>query len=227
MNIGTPAGGRAGRGGPALLGLAALLAGVLLLVGLIGVLVATGGDGTSTAPTLPDSPAAQPVGEPPAPAGPDATPAPTRRDRRAARPVRISIPAIGVRAPVIPLGLDEAGALEVPQDFSQTGWWTGGSRPGERGPAVIVGHVDSRTGPAVFYRLGALRTGDEIVVERADGTNARFHVQRSSRYAKASFPTTAVYGPTSRPALRLITCSGTFDRETGHYVDNTVVFAGR
>jgi hypothetical protein len=227
VNVGTPAGGRAGRGGPALLGLAALLAGVLLLVGLIGVLVATGGAGGSTTPRLPDSPAAQPVGEPPAPAGPDPTATPTGDDRRAARPVRISIPSIGVRAPVVPLGLDKSGALEVPQDFAQTGWWTGGSRPGERGPAVIVGHVDSRTGPAVFFRLGALRAGDEIVVERADGTSARFHVQRSDRYAKQRFPTAAVYGPTAGPALRLITCSGTFDRATGHYLDNTVVFAGR
>jgi hypothetical protein len=74
--------------------------------------------------------------------------------------VRIAIPAIGVSAPVVPLGLDRTGALEVPRDFAETGWWTGGARPGERGPAVVVGHVDSSSGPAVFFRLGDLPRGD-------------------------------------------------------------------
>jgi hypothetical protein len=149
-----------------------------------------------------------------------------RRTRRASRPVRISIPAIGVTAPVIRLGLDRSGALEVPRDFGDTGWWTGGARPGERGPAVIAGHVDSYTGPAVFFRIGNLRRGDAITVERADGSSVRFHVQRSAHYPKAHFPTTKVYGPTAKPTLRLITCSGKFDRASGHYLDNTVVYAG-
>lgn len=145
---------------------------------------------------------------------------------RAPRPIRIMIPAIGVSAPVIPLGLDRKGALEVPQDFAETGWWTGGSRPGERGPAVIAGHVDSHTGPAVFFRIGNLRRGDAITIERADGSRVRFRVERSARYPKARFPTAQVYGATRTPALRLVTCSGTFDRASGHYLDNTVVYAG-
>jgi len=148
-----------------------------------------------------------------------------RRPRRAPRPVRISIPAVGIDARVIPLGLDRSGALEVPKDFGDAGWWTGGSRPGERGPAVVAGHVDSYTGPAAFYRIRDLRRGDAITVERAGGSRVRFRVERSAHYPKAHFPTAAVYGATTAPALRLITCSGTFDRDSGHYVDNTVVFA--
>jgi Sortase domain len=145
--------------------------------------------------------------------------------RRAALPVRLEIAAIGVRAPVIRLGLNRDGSLEVPTRFDETGWWAGGARPGELGPAVIAGHVDSRTGPAVFFRLGRLRPRDAIVVVRRDGSRVPFLVQRTARYRKAAFPTAAVYGPTRTPALRLITCSGAFDSASGHYVDNTVVYA--
>ena len=145
--------------------------------------------------------------------------------RRAAVPVRIEIDAIGVGAPVIRLGLNPDGTLEVPTRFGDTGWWTGGARPGERGPAVIAGHVDSRGGPAVFFRLDRLRARDAIVVVLRDGSRVRFLVQRTARYRKAAFPTAAVYGPTRTPALRLITCSGAFDSASGHYVDNTVVYA--
>ena len=156
---------------------------------------------------------------------PRRTKRPRRRARRAPRPVRVLIPAIGVDASVIPLGLDRTGALEVPENFGDTGWWTGGSRPGERGPAVIAGHVDSYTGPAVFFKIGKLRRGDAIAVQRADGSRVKFHVQRARHYAKARFPTAEVYGKTAGPTLRLITCSGTFDRASGHYLDNTVVYA--
>jgi hypothetical protein len=161
----------------------------------------------------------------PTPAATVRPPAPPRR--RPAPPIRIEIAAIGVRAPVIRLGLNRDGTLEVPTDFGDTGWWTGGPRPGERGPAVIAGHLDSRTGPAVFFRLGRLRAGDAIVVVRRDGSRVRFLVQRAARYRKAAFPTAQVYGPTRQPTLRLITCSGAFDSASGHYVDNTVVYAAR
>ena len=126
---------------------------------------------------------------------------------------------------MIRLGLNPDRSLEVPKDFGDTGWWTGGPRPGERGPAVIAGHVDSRTGPAVFYKIGDLRPGDAIVVHRSDGSRARFTVQGSRQYPKAHFPTARVYGRTPGPTLRLITCSGTFDSASGHYLDNTVVYA--
>jgi sortase (surface protein transpeptidase) len=139
--------------------------------------------------------------------------------------VRVEIPSIGVRAPVIPLGLNPDGSLEVPEDFDETGWWTGGARPGERGPAVVAGHVDSTTGPAVFYRLAELGRGDPVEIVRRDGTRVRFVVQHSERYPKARFPTDRVYGATPGPTLRLVTCSGDFDSSTGHYLDNTVVYA--
>ncbi len=97
--------------------------------------------------------------------------------------------------------------------------------PGRLGPAVIAGHVDSRSGPAVFYRLRELRPGDLVVVERADGTRLRFLVERVDRFPKAGFPTAAVFGPVPSAALRLITCAGDFDRASGHYLDNLVVSA--
>jgi sortase (surface protein transpeptidase) len=155
-----------------------------------------------------------------------AAPAPRPAHReRASVPVRVEIPSIGVRAPVIKLGLNPDRSLEVPKDFGDTGWWSGGPRPGEPGPAVIVGHVDSYTGPAVFYRLSELGRGDEIVVVGRDGSRSRFTVEGSERYPKDDFPTARVYGRTDGPTLRLITCGGDFDSSTGHYVDNAVVYA--
>ena len=148
-----------------------------------------------------------------------------RRGQRVARPVRIEIPSIGVEARIVWLGLNPDHSLEVPTNFADTGWWSGGPRPGERGPAVIAGHVDSKSGPAAFYRIRDLRPGDAIVVERRDGSRARFTVRGSEQYPKTHFPTARVYGRTAGPTLRLITCSGTFDSATGHYLDNTVVYA--
>jgi sortase (surface protein transpeptidase) len=201
-----------------LAGLAALVAGAALLVAALAV--KTGG-GVSTEPVAPALGAASSL-----PAQPASGRSHRAASRRAAIPVRLEIPAIGVRAPLVRLGLDREGALEVPSDFAAAGWWSGGSRPGEPGPAVIAGHVDSYTGPAVFFRLGELRRGDVVTVLRADGSRVRFAVERSERHPKSRFPTARVYGPTRRGALRLITCSGAFDRAAGHYADNTVVFAG-
>jgi hypothetical protein len=147
------------------------------------------------------------------------------RPRRPAPPVRVIIPAIAVRARVVRLGLNPDRTLQTPKDFTTTGWWSGGPRPGERGAAVIVGHVDSQTGPAVFYALSRLRRGDGIHVIGADGRSARFVVQRLAHFPKARFPTRQVYGRTRWPTLRLVTCSGAFDASSGHYLDNTVVFA--
>jgi hypothetical protein len=147
------------------------------------------------------------------------------RPRRAARPRRIEIPAIGVSAPVIPIGLNKDRTIEVPKDFSETGWYRLGPRPGERGPAVIVGHVDSKTGPAVFYRLRELKPGDRIVIRGAHRKAVRFRVNGLERWPKAEFPTRRVYGRTRGSVLRLVTCSGAFNSSSGHYVDNTIVFA--
>ncbi len=124
-----------------------------------------------------------------------------------------------------PLGLLPDGPLEVPTDYQQAGWYTGGVTPGEVGTAVIAGHVDSHHGPAVFFGLAALRADDRVQVPRADGSTATFVVYSSEQFAKDQFPTRAVYGATSEAELRLITCGGDFDRVTGHYRDNVVVFA--
>ena len=105
------------------------------------------------------------------------------------------------------------------------GWYRLGPRPGEPGSAVILGHVDSTSGPAVFYRLRELRRGDQILVGRADGSSVRFVVDRIGQYPKKWFPTDQVYYPTLTPELRLVTCGGQFDFSTGHYKSNVIVFA--
>ncbi len=138
-------------------------------------------------------------------------------------PLRVRIPAIGVFAPLVPLGIAADGTLEVPR-YQEAGWYAGGSRPGDRGPAVIAAHVDSTTGPAVFYRLKELGPGDVVHVDYADGT-VTFSVRESESFLKSQFPTQAVYGPTEAPELRLVTCTGTFDRTARSYRSNLVVWA--
>jgi LPXTG-site transpeptidase (sortase) family protein len=147
------------------------------------------------------------------------------RDSQTAAPTRVRVPGIDVDSRLVRLGVDDDGALVPPEDFARAGWFTGGPAPGETGPAVIAGHVDSYRGPAVFFRLSELEEGDEVVVDRVDGTTARFTVTAVDRYPKDEFPTEQVYGPTSRPELRLITCGGEFDRDARSYRDNVVVSA--
>jgi sortase (surface protein transpeptidase) len=185
---------------------------------LVLALVACG-EAPSPRPSAP-APAPTPSARPPT-----STTVTTALARGAAPPVRIRIPAIGVSAAVVRLGLNRDGTLQVPADFGVTGWFTGGPAPGETGPAVIAGHIDSRRGPAVFYRLHALRPGDRVAVERADGTTVEFAVEGSAQYPKRAFPTEAVFGPSPDPLLRLITCGGTFDRSRRSYRDNVVVTA--
>jgi sortase (surface protein transpeptidase) len=140
-------------------------------------------------------------------------------------PERIEIPGIGVSSPLIRLGLEPDGAMQVPEGaaFDRPGWFTEGPEPGQLGPAVIAGHVDSRSGPSVFYRLRDLRPGDEVLVRRVDGRTLRFEVESSKQYPKAELPTEDVFGPVPWPALRLITCGGAFDRKARSYTDNIVV----
>ena len=142
-------------------------------------------------------------------------------------PVRLEIPAIGVSTPLVRLGLKPDGTMEVPGDFQVAGWFTGGPQPGQLGPAVIAGHVDSRTGPAVFYRLRDLHPGDQVRVVRADHRAVRFVVESLASYPKQALPDDAVYGATTAPALRLITCAGSFDWSRRSYRDNLVVSAVR
>jgi hypothetical protein len=149
----------------------------------------------------------------------------TGANTRAATPVRIDIPAIDVSSELDRLGRGSDGAIEPPPDWHTAGWYRDGVAPGQRGPAVILGHVDSTTGPAVFYRLRELDPGDEIDILLEGGSTARFVVRRSAHYPKARFPTGEVYLPTPEPTLRLITCGGAFDRAAASYRENLVVFA--
>ncbi len=143
-------------------------------------------------------------------------------------PVSLDIPRIGVRARIIPLGLRPDGSPAVPPLATPfvTSWYDVGPTPGARGAAVIFGHVDSAAvGPAVFYALGRLRVGNLIDVTLADRRTAVFSVYAAGLYPKTGFPTPAVYGYTRWPTLRLVTCGGGFDRRSGHYLGNVVVFA--
>jgi LPXTG-site transpeptidase (sortase) family protein len=145
--------------------------------------------------------------------------------RPPALPVELTIPAIGVRTSLIHLGLEPGGSLQVPSSTTVAGWYAGSPRPGAVGSSVIAGHVDSVRGPAVFYRLGTLRPGERVYVSRADGTMAAFSITRVQTYEKDAFPTAEVYGPAPDPELRLITCGGTFDSTSGHYLSNVVAYA--
>jgi sortase (surface protein transpeptidase) len=146
-------------------------------------------------------------------------------EERPAPPASLVIPSIGVETELEHLAVRDDGTLAPPADFGRAGWFSEGPAPGERGPAVIVGHVDSRDGPAVFYRLAELRAGDLVEVARTDGSAIRFEVTDTFEATKDAFPTKAVYGPTAGPTLRLVTCTGAFDRTSRHYVSNLIVYA--
>lgn len=212
------------------LGAASLLA-AAVLVG--------GGDGTAAPESRPvngaasvasvsTSPADDPQRDLAAPATRDRQP---ERDRpaagRAPVPLRVEVPSIGVASTLIDLDLDEDRQLEVPGDAAVAGWYVRAPRPGEDGPAIIAGHVDSREGPGVFWRLRELAAGDHVVVHRADGSSVQFTVEEVQQWPKDRFPTDAVYRQSDGPELRLITCGGAFDAAAGSYRDNVIVFASR
>ncbi|QEV17984.1 class F sortase [Streptomyces alboniger] len=162
------------------------------------------------APTRPQGPRPDPGTAPLPPSPPD----------------RVRIPAIGVDAPLMGLGLTRQGSLDVPPSERKNlaGWYEAGTTPGERGTAIVAGHVDNKEGPAVFYELGALRKGRTIEVERRDGSVAVFTVDANEVYDAKDFPDEKVYGAASRPELRVITCGGKYSERTG-YQGNVVVFA--
>ena len=194
----------------------ALLAAGVLVVALAGCSDAppAAAPATATSPT-------------PSPSAAASEPAFTavREVARAALPVRLRIPSLGVDAPVGPVGKAADGTVEVPTRWEDVGWYDGGARPGEDGPAVLLGHVDSKAGPAVFARLPQAPPGTVVEVVGDDGAVSRWRVERTDQHPKTRFPTEAVYLPGLRPELRLVTCGGAFDRTTGHYVDNVVVYA--
>jgi hypothetical protein len=140
-------------------------------------------------------------------------------------PAHLSVPTVGIETALTAIDLDAGGALVPPSDDTLAGWYRSGPLPGEAGPAVLTGHVDSVAGPAVFFRLRQVGVGDPVSVVRADGTTVRFTVTRVARYPKGDFPTAEVYSPTPGPELRLITCGGVFDRTSHSYLDDVVVYA--
>ena len=167
------------------------------------------------------------VGAFPSPTGPIVAVSQSAAPKPVAAPVSLTIPLIGVQTNLMTLGLGRDGTLQVPalSMASVAGWYTGSPRPGAIGSAIIVGHVDTTSGPAVFDRLDTLTRGDKIYVKRADGTLVEFRVTSVQQYPKDHFPTEAVYGPVPDPELRLITCGGAYDPATHHYVLNIVVYA--
>jgi hypothetical protein len=140
------------------------------------------------------------------------------------KPVFLIIPAIGVRTRLVRLGSTSTGAMAVPTTTSVAGWYTASPRPGAIGSSIIAGHVDSYRGPGIFIRLRDLRPGDRAFVLRTNGTLAVFRITAVRLYLKAKFPFAAVFGPVPYPALRLITCGGSFDPAIGHYLSNVVAF---
>lgn len=197
---------------------------------------------TTSTPTGTARPSASPVASPSAspaasstatatsdPAQPaDSVPAPATTAASvpdALRPARITIPSIGVDSALVDLGIAADGTIQVPTEAAEAGWLGTSPAPGQQGPAVIAGHVDSKTGPAVFYELRKLVVGAPIKVTRRDGSQVTFTVDGLQNFAKSSFPTQATYGPVPGPALRLITCGGQYVKTAGGYQDNLVVFA--
>ncbi|GGS79767.1 class F sortase [Planobispora rosea] len=178
------------------------------------------GDGPTPVPSV-SADTARPAGKPAFAVVPG-------RAMAASKPVRLDIPAIGVKgAPVEPVGLNADRTVEVPslERPGLVGWYRHRPTPGEKGPAVLLGHVDAYGKPAVFAEAHRLEPGDVIKVRRADGTVASFTVDGLERVDKDEFPTAKVYGDTAAPELRLITCGGAFDAATGHYEDNVIVYA--
>ncbi|MCK9876003.1 class F sortase [Frankia sp. Ag45/Mut15] len=208
----------------------------VLLVGVMLILVSgfrlaepafdavRGGSGADAANELPPIPA-PPPSPPPAPTGTATSPAPTRPAVVISDPARLRIPRLSVDAPVVHLGLAADGTIAVPTSWGDVGWYDRGPAPGGIGPSVLVGHYDSTSGPAVFYRLNQLVPGDKVVVVGASGLSQTFLVDRSEEATKSTFPTERVYGPVTRPELRLITCGGAFDFQTRHYLSNLIVYA--
>lgn len=187
----------------------------------------------SAAPSAPASPATG-SDEPPSVPVPPAAAAgsPQAADPAALRPAGVepaslTIPAMGLTESLIPLGILSDGTMEVPEDYADVGWFTGGGTPGGYGPTVIAGHVDSRSGPAVFFRLGEMVVGDRFTVTGVDGAPFEYEVYKIEDHPKAEFPTAAVFGATLDDEVRLVTCGGDYNEAIGRYTDNLVVFAGR
>ena len=198
----------------------AFAAGLVVIVGGTAGLLLT----HHSTPAL--RPVAAGVAALPVPTGPIVAP-PQSAAAQIASPVSLTIPLIGVKTNLITLGLARGGSMQVPSSTTVAGWYTGSPRPGAIGSSIIVGHVDSKSGPGIFFRLPELKKGDDVYIKRSDGTTAEFRVTEVQEYPKDQFPTETVFGPTPDAELRLITCGGTFDSVTGHYLSNIIVYASQ
>lgn len=200
------------------------LAGVLLIgFGLHGML-----SGDEPEPVAASARKAPPgKGAPALTDPPDVLMSKVAKPMRAAQPTAVYIPSIGVSAPLMELGLDAKGAIENPpfNPPNQAGWYRYGPVPGQRGAAVITGHLDTKTGPAVFANLRNVKRGDQVQVLRADRSVAIFVVDKVEHTPKTNFPARKVYAKLPYPGLRLVTCGGAFDPKAGSYKENTIVFA--
>jgi sortase (surface protein transpeptidase) len=142
-----------------------------------------------------------------------------------APPVRIQIPAISLNSPLMELAVNSTDQPSAPPSYWEPGWYPASPAPGEVGPAIIAGHLDTYTGPAIFWRLSQVQVGDSILISRADGTTITFIVYKVQAVSQQDFPSQEVYGPTPFPELRLLTCAGTWNSAIGKYSQNLVVFA--
>ena len=202
-----------------------VLVGVVLVLAVLGLTGAALARGRGPDPSA-GTPITAPSAAPPA-ASPSAASAPlvVPEESQTSAPTRLRIPRLGVDSALEHLRTDRTGRLRAPEHWQSAGWFSQGTRPGATGPAVLAGHVDSPTGPAVFARLAELHPGDLVDVDQRDGSTVRFRVDRAEVVGKRAFPTDAVYGPTPDAQLRLITCGGAYVADSGGYQDNLVVFA--
>ncbi|WP_406640868.1 class F sortase [Amycolatopsis sp. WGS_07] len=167
------------------------------------------------------------TGSPSAPVAASSVPSASSAALPKSEPVSLDIPSIDAHSSLVPLGLNADNSVQVPPVNTpmQAGWYENGPTPGETGPAVVLGHVDGNKHKGIFYRLKEMKPGDTVNIARRDGTTAHFEVTKVDQVPKDVFPTDAVYGDTSDPQLRLITCGGAFDRAEHSYVDNIIVYA--
>lgn len=203
-----------------------LIAGIIVVV--IGVNAQQQPPTPSAAAARGSSTSSAPPASSPQPAQPQSSATPAPLTLPASAPTHIAVPAIGVTSDLLQLGTNPDGTVEVPplEKDSRAGWFTGSPTPGQLGPSIILGHIDSKEyGPGVFFKLGALQPSDQVSITRADGTTAVFTIDKVAEYPKDHFPTIEVYGNTTDAALRLITCGGKFNFTAHSYEDNIVAFA--
>jgi hypothetical protein len=179
-----------------------------------------GGPTTPSSTPPPTSPTTPPTTAPRTPTTVPRVATPINRSR----PVHLSIPQIGLSVALSTLGLNPDGTVSVPSDYATPGWFKDGPTPGQKGSAVILGHVDNQNGPAVFYHLDRLGVGSRVFVTLYNGRRLEFAVIGVRMFSKTNFPNKLVYGYRPYPALQLVTCGGVFDANTGHYLSNIVVF---